>query len=237
MELEKERYFWGHSQNFDRCNAEGIQSQNPWKLLRNPISQLLLLLLRSAKTEFYPHPRVVNWKSFARFLFARIWLWKLDSGQILFEKPRQKFCQAELCIPGKQWERRSGDQTQSFIWNIWAETLYLRSTLLCKYILQSQSFSSQSRSTMEKFSGWSIIHPILYVAYLHRLRYHLSTINQSKKADPTIISSITRWLSTVQTAFSHSPQTDLSLTDKNHTDDAAEKLFSIQIIVNYYFLW
>ena len=201
--------------------------------LRNPISQLLLLLLR-AKTEFYPHPRVVNWKSFARFLFARIWLWKLDSGQILFEKPRQKFCQAELCIPGKQWERRSGDQTQSFIWNIWAETLYLRSTLLCKYILQSQSFSSQSRSTMEKFSGWSIIHPILYVAYLHRLRYHLSTINQSKKADPTIISSITRWLSTVQTALSHSPQTDLSLTDKNHTDNATEKLFSIQIIVNYY---
>ena len=89
--------------------------------LRNPISQLLLLLLllllRSAKTEFYPHPRVVNWKSFARFLFARIWLWKLDSGQILFEKPRQKFCQAKLCIPGKQWERRSGDQTQSFISN------------------------------------------------------------------------------------------------------------------------
>ena len=41
--------------------------------LRNPISQLLLLLLR-AKTEFYPHPRVVNWKSFVRFLFARIWL-------------------------------------------------------------------------------------------------------------------------------------------------------------------
>ena len=132
--------------------------------LKNLISQLgPFSSSSSAKTEFYPHPRVVNWKSFARFLFARIWLWKLDSGQILFEKPRQKFCQAELCIPGKQWERRSGDQTQSFIWNIWAETLYLRSTLLCKYILQSQSFSSRSRSTMEKFSGWSIIHPILYM--------------------------------------------------------------------------
>ena len=108
--------------------------------LRNPISQLLLLLLR-AKTEFYPHPRVVNWKSFARFLFARIWLWKLDSGKV---GSLWKFCQAKLYMPG-QWEKREGGiKTESFMWNICAAACpgY---QLPWKYISQYQSFSSVIR--------------------------------------------------------------------------------------------
>ena len=117
--------------------------------LRNPISQLLLL---RAKTEFYPHPRVVNWKSFARFLFARIWLWKLDSGQVPFEKA-EIFCQAKFCIPN-QWEEER-DQTQSFMWNICtaASTPGLLSTPLEIYFQFSNAKFFSGTIKFNPFSG------------------------------------------------------------------------------------
>ena len=55
------------------------------------------------------------------------------------------------------------------------------------------------------------------MGYLHGglRRYHLHHKSMWKKPQP-IISSITHWLlSTEHTAFTHSSQTDLSLTDKN----------------------
>ena len=73
--------------------------------LKNPISQLSVFrrgggnknwILPASKSR-----KTRGWEEiFCPFLafFARIWLWKLDSGQVLFEKA-EIFCQAKFCIP------------------------------------------------------------------------------------------------------------------------------------------
>ena len=112
--------------------------------LKNPISQLRPLLLREVEQKAnFTHPTLVKLQNLCPFLafFARIWLWKLDSGQV---GSLWKFCQAKLFMPG-QWEKREGGiKTESFMWNICAAACpgY---QLPWKYISQYQSFSSVIR--------------------------------------------------------------------------------------------
>ena len=74
--------------------------------LKNPISQLRPLLLSEVEQKAnFTHPTLVKLQNLCPFLafFARIWLWKLDSGKV---GSLWKFCQAKLYMPGQCNGRR-----------------------------------------------------------------------------------------------------------------------------------
>ena len=86
------------------ATLKAFRGKIPGKLEKSDFSALSIFRGEEGKNWILPASqsrKTRGWEEiFCPFLafFARIWLWKLDSGQALFETA-EIFCQAKFCIP------------------------------------------------------------------------------------------------------------------------------------------